>query len=589
MAVAYNRVKPHMEPSGRPVIQVGADSITSGVKYLALYERDINLLTARASGGVILIDDVVTTGGTVLGLVDLLDQVVRSQEPTESDPSPRGLLRRRRRKADPRPARPRALARSPARPLGAAGDPHGGCHPREVMAAIAVRLKGITKRFPGTLANDGIDLTVEPGTVHALLGENGAGKTTLMNILSGRYQPDAGEIVVAGSSVRFRSPKDALRSGIGMVHQHFMLVANQTVAENVALGLEAPRFLLHRGRMEGEVRRLADTYGLPIDPHARIDDLSLGEQQRVEILKLLFRNADLLILDEPTAVLTPREIAGLFATLRRIVGEGRSVIFITHKLEEVMEIADQITVLRRGRRVADLTPAEVESRRELARLMVGREVVLGVDREPVPIGDVVLELRDCSGSDRQGHRAFRHVSFAVRRGEVFSIVGVAGNGQTELVSAITGGAVSRRVRRWSLDGACSPAGRLAEERVGYIPEDRTGTGSSPGLDLTDNVLADDLSAVSAGGAGCGETRPPTDGGVLARFHVAAPGPHALAPAALGREPAEVDPGARAVERATADRGRPSDPRPGHRGHGGGVGGTAPTAGRGRESCWSPAI
>ena len=161
------------------------------------------------------------------------------------------------------------------------------------MAAIAIRLKGITKRFPGTVANDGIDLTIEPGMVHALLGENGAGKTTLMNILSGRYQPDAGEIFVAGSPIRFRSPKDALHSGIGMVPQHFMLIANQTVAENVALGLEVPRFLLHRGRMEGEVGRLSDTYGLPIDPHARIGELSLGEQQRIEILKLLFRNANL--------------------------------------------------------------------------------------------------------------------------------------------------------------------------------------------------------------------------------------------------------------------------------------------------------
>jgi ABC-type uncharacterized transport system ATPase subunit len=396
------------------------------------------------------------------------------------------------------------------------------------MAAIAVRLKGITKRFPGTLANDGVDLTVEPGTVHALLGENGAGKTTLMNILSGRYQPDSGEIVVAGSSVRFRSPKDALRSGIGMVHQHFTLVANQTVAENVALGLEAPRFLLHRGRMEGEVRRLADTYGLPIDPHARIADLSLGEQQRVEILKLLFRNANLLILDEPTAVLTSGEIAGLFSTLRRIVGEGRSVIFITHKLEEVMEIADQITVLRRGRRVADLTPAEVESRRELARLMVGREVVLGVDREPVPVGDVVLELRDCSGSDRQGHRAFHHVSFAVRRGEVFSIVGVAGNGQTELVSAIT-------------DGACFTSGQVlvfgrrvragqpfAGERVGYIPEDRTGTGSVAGLDLTDNVLLTTYRRMSRRGLLRRHAARRQTKELLARFHVAAPGPHALA-------------------------------------------------------------
>lgn len=396
------------------------------------------------------------------------------------------------------------------------------------MAAIAIRLKGITKRFPGTVANDGIDLTIEPGMVHALLGENGAGKTTLMNILSGRYQPDAGEIFVAGSPIRFRSPKDALHSGIGMVHQHFMLVANQTVAENVALGLEVPRFLLHRGRMEGEVRRLSDTYGLPIDPHARIGELSLGEQQRVEILKLLFRNANLLIFDEPTAVLTSVEIAGLFATLRRIVAEGRSVIFITHKLEEVMEIADQITVLRRGRRVADLTPADVESRRELARLMVGREVVLGVDREPVPVGEVVLELRDCSGSDTKGRRAFRHVSFAVRRGEVFSIVGVAGNGQTEIVSAITGRAGFTSGQALVFGRRVPADQRLAGDQVGYIPEDRTGTGSVPGLDLTDNMLLTTYRRMCHRGLLRRRAARRQTEELLARFHVAAPGPHTLA-------------------------------------------------------------
>ena len=396
------------------------------------------------------------------------------------------------------------------------------------MAATAIRLTGITKRFPGTLANDGVDLTIEPGRVHALLGENGAGKTTLMNILSGRYQPDAGEIVVAGSPARFRSPKDALRSGIGMVHQHFMLVANQTVAENVTLGLDVPRFLLRRARMEEEVRRLSVTYGLPIDPHTRIGDLSLGEQQRVEILKLLLRKANLLILDEPTAVLTPVEIAGLFATLRRVVSEGRSVIFITHKLDEVMEIADQITVLRRGRRVADLIPAEVESRRELARLMVGREVVLGLDREPVPVGEVVLELRDCSGSDATGRCAFRHVSFALRRGEVFSIVGVAGNGQTELVSAIIGGVRFRSGQALIFGRRVSADQPLAGERVAYIPEDRTGTGSVAALDLTDNVLLTTYRRMCRRGLLRRHAARRQTEALLARFHVAASGPHALA-------------------------------------------------------------
>ncbi len=395
------------------------------------------------------------------------------------------------------------------------------------MAATAIRLTGITKRFPDTLANDGIDLTIEPGAVHALLGENGAGKTTLMNILSGRYGPDAGQISVAGSAVQFRSPKDALRAGIGMVHQHFMLVANHTVAENVALGLDAPRFLLRRGPLEDEVRRLSEAYRLPIDPRARIDELSLGQQQRVEILKLLHRNADLLILDEPTAVLTPAEVEGLFVTLRRIVREGRSVVFITHKLEEVMEIADRITVLRRGRRVADLTPDEVDSRRELARLMVGREVVLDVERQPVPLGDPVLELRDCSGDDARGHRAFRRVSFAVRRGEVFSIVGVAGNGQRQLVSAITGGGRFSSGQMLLFGKPPAGVGCPSREAVGFIPEDRTGTGSAPGLDLTDNFLLTTYRRFCRWGWLQKKAADRLTERVLARFHVAAPGPRAL--------------------------------------------------------------
>jgi simple sugar transport system ATP-binding protein len=356
------------------------------------------------------------------------------------------------------------------------------------MAATLTSMMGITKRFTGTLANDGIDLNIAPGAIHALLGENGAGKTTLMNILSGRYRPDAGEILLGGSPVRFQSPRDALRAGIGMVHQHFMLVGNQTVAENITLGQDAPRGLLRWSRVEDEVRRLCETYQLPLEPRARIDELSLGQQQRAEILKLLYRQVDLLILDEPTAVLTPGEIDTLFATLRKIAREGRSVIFITHKLEEVMEIADRITILRRGRRVADLAPSDVDNRRELARLMVGREVVLRVDRTPVPLGETVLELRDCSGLDAGGHRAFQRVSFAVRRGEIFSIVGVAGNGQRELVAAITG---SRRLSAGQLSvfgKRRSPAEPPPMNRIAYVPEDRTGMGSLPGLDLADNLL-----------------------------------------------------------------------------------------------------
>ena len=306
------------------------------------------------------------------------------------------------------------------------------------MGQALIRMEGITKRFPGVLANDHIDFEIESGKIHALLGENGAGKTTLMSILSGRYRPDEGVVRVGEKRAKFSSPSDALQCGIGMVHQHFMLIPNQTVAENITLGLHRPRFFLHRKRVEEKVEELSKTYGLSINPTATIEGLSLGEQQRVEILKLLYRNVDTLILDEPTSVLTPSEIEELFATLKNIVREGRSVIFITHKLEEVMEIADRITVLRRGRVIAHLAPSDVESRRELARLMVGREVVLKVEKKPAALGEAVLELRDCSGFDERGHLAFHNISFAVRRGEIFSIVGVAGNGQSELVAAIMG-------------------------------------------------------------------------------------------------------------------------------------------------------
>jgi ABC-type uncharacterized transport system ATPase subunit len=396
------------------------------------------------------------------------------------------------------------------------------------MATTPLQLRGITKRFLGVLANDGIDLTVEPGTVHAVLGENGAGKTTLMNIVSGRYPPDEGSIVLAGSPARFDSPRDALRAGIGMVHQHFLLVANQTVAENIALGMERPRFLLARGRLEREVRRLSDEYGFAVDPRVRIGDLSLGQQQRVEILKLLYRDASLLILDEPTAVLAPAEIGELFATLRRIVREGRSVIFITHKLDEVMEIADEISVLRRGRKVAHLTPADVENRRELARLMVGREVVLDVDRQPMPTGETVLELRDCSGDDGCGHRAFRHVSFGVRRGEIFGLVGVAGNGQADLVSTITG---ERRLRSGHIlvfGKPLAPGRTPPMERIAYVPEDRTGVGSAPGLDLTDNLLLNTYTRFCRWGILRRNAARRHSADLLARYRVAAPGPRTRA-------------------------------------------------------------
>jgi simple sugar transport system ATP-binding protein len=355
------------------------------------------------------------------------------------------------------------------------------------MAETVIRLKGITKRFPGTLANDRVDLEIEPGKIHALLGENGAGKTTLMNILSGRYRPDEGEILIGRNPVRFGSPRDALRFGIGMVHQHFMLVSNQTVAENIMLGFPRPRFFLGRARVVREMERLSKSYGLSVDPAATVEELSFGEQQRVEILKLLYRRVEVLILDEPTAVLTPPEIRELFITLKNIAREGRSIVFITHKLEEVMDIADQITVLRRGKVIAHLSPEQVESQRELARLMVGREVVLKVDKTPVAPAEVVLELRNCSGGDNRGYPAFEQISFALRRGEILAVIGVAGNGQSELVEAIAGLKPFRTGE--ILFFGKSRQGRIRPTmELGYVPEDRLAVGSVPNMSAVDNLL-----------------------------------------------------------------------------------------------------
>ena len=396
------------------------------------------------------------------------------------------------------------------------------------MAQTVIRMERITKRFPGVLANDRIDLEIEPGKIHALLGENGAGKSTLMNILSGRYRPDEGEIFIGQKPVKFNSPRDALESGIGMVHQHFMLIPNQTAAENIILGLRSPRFFLHPARIEKEVERLSKAYSLSVDPKAIIDELSLGQQQKVEILKLLYRNAEILILDEPTAVLTPSEIEELFITLRNIAKEGKSVIFITHKLEEVMEIADKITILQRGHVIAHLTPEEVESRRELARLMVGREVVLKVEKEPAPLGEVVLELRDCSGFDDRGHQAFHRITFAVRRGEIFAIVGVAGNGQSELVAAIMGLRPMSGGELLIFGRPLRKGAAPLRESVGYVPEDRIGMASLPNLDLIDNLVLTSYPQFCRGGFFRKDAATKGVEGLLPKFHIAAPNVGVLA-------------------------------------------------------------
>jgi len=306
------------------------------------------------------------------------------------------------------------------------------------MTDVELELKGITKRFGSLVANDRIDLSVSPGQVHALLGENGAGKTTLMNVLYGLLQPDEGEILIDGKSVQFHSPKDAIAAGIGMVHQHFMLVPVFTVAENVTLGMEEtrPSGLLDRRKARRDVRELSKRYGLAVDPDALVEDLPVGIQQRVEIIKALVRDASVLILDEPTAVLTPAETDDLFRIIRQLKDGGTSIVFISHKLKEVQAIADTITVLRRGAVVGDKPPSATED--ELAAMMVGRNVQLVVSKDPAKPGGVVLDIEDLTVADETGRVWVNGMSFQVRAGEILGLAGVQGNGQTELTEALLG-------------------------------------------------------------------------------------------------------------------------------------------------------
>jgi simple sugar transport system ATP-binding protein len=355
-------------------------------------------------------------------------------------------------------------------------------------------MRGITKRFPGVVANDAVDFAAARGEVHALLGENGAGKSTLSNILTGLYQPDEGEIRLFGEPVRLHSPSDAIDAGIGMVHQHFRLVPVFTVAENVILGEhreEARRFIIQPSKIEREVARLGERYGLAVDPRARVWQLAVGEQQRVEILKALYREARILILDEPTAVLTPQESDALFATLRTMAAEGRSVIFISHKLNEVRAVADRVTVLRGGRTVATLSTADA-SPRELAALMVGREVELTARIErAAPHGEEsALRLAQLFVGGDRGEEAVHGISLDVRHGEIVGVAGVAGNGQRELAEAITGLRTPTSGEVWvggkRLRSGDSRAAIAAG--VAYVPEDRLGTGVAPSLSIAVNSV-----------------------------------------------------------------------------------------------------
>jgi ABC-type uncharacterized transport system ATPase subunit len=355
---------------------------------------------------------------------------------------------------------------------------------------LFVEMRGIVKRFPGVLANDHVDFDLKYGEIHALLGENGAGKSTLMNILAGMYQPDAGMIRVKDKIVNFSSPRDAIQAGIGMVHQHFMLVPTQSVTENILLGLNRPRFRLNLGEYDHEIGELSERFGLKVDPRAKIWQLSVGEQQRVEILKMLYRGTDILIMDEPTAVLAPQEIEDLFKTLHAMITEGKSIVFISHKLQEVMAIADRVTVLRKGKITAAGLITKQTTRQELARQMVGRDVVFHLNKEPAKPGEVVLQVKDVHAENDKGLHALNGITLNVRAGEIVGLAGVAGNGQRELAQVITG------LRRCE-SGEISLHGERITNRsalfgilrgIAHVPEDRTHVGTAPNLSVTDNVI-----------------------------------------------------------------------------------------------------
>lgn len=349
--------------------------------------------------------------------------------------------------------------------------------------APAVRLRRLCKSFGPVQANKDITLDIEAGRIKALLGENGAGKSTLMNMLAGRYAPDSGQIIIDGRPAAFKSSKDAIAAGIGMVYQHFMLVPRMTVAQNVLLGQEGSTLIKPR-QMEERVRELAEKYSLPIDPRKKVSELSMGERQRVEILKLLHRDSRVLIFDEPTTVLTPGEAEALFEAFRSMTSQGKAVVFISHKLDEVMEIADSVAILRRGEIVDEMQKSAISSREELASRMVGRNVVFTVEKSKAAFGEPVLHIENLTGNGLHG------LNLQLRKGEILAVVGVAGNGQKALVSTVTGmlapgsGTVRILGKDWKEFYADPPW----ERALAYIPEDRLGMAVCPGLDMVDNVL-----------------------------------------------------------------------------------------------------
>ncbi|MFW5938438.1 MAG: ABC transporter ATP-binding protein [Halanaeroarchaeum sp.] len=357
------------------------------------------------------------------------------------------------------------------------------------MSQPAVRLDGITKRFPGVVANDDVDLAVEQGSVHALLGENGAGKTTLMNVLYGLYDQDEGSVVLDGEPRDFDSPRDAIDAGVGMIHQHFMLVEPMTIAENIVLGNEPETWggIVDRKAAKEAVQELSDRYGFDVDPDAVVEEVSVGVQQRVEILKALYRGADVLILDEPTAVLTPQEVEELFGVFEELTAQGKTIIFITHRLGEAMQAADDVTVLRDGKNVGSVS-ADETSREELAEMMVGREVIFDVDAAATEPGPTALAVSDLHVTDNRGVERVAGIDLKVREGEIFGIAGVDGNGQSELVDAITGLDLPDRGTIEMNGEDVTEASRRSriDSGMAYIPEDRQTRGLVMDFDLVEN-------------------------------------------------------------------------------------------------------
>ncbi|MFC5450479.1 ABC transporter ATP-binding protein [Paenibacillus aestuarii] len=353
-----------------------------------------------------------------------------------------------------------------------------------------VELCGITKRFPGIVANDSISLKLQKGEIHALLGENGAGKSTLMNILFGLYQPDEGYIKMHGNEVKIDSPNRAIELGIGMVHQHFKLVQPFTVTENIILGMEPKKGTKIDYRTAQEkVSKLSEQYGLRVDPKAKIEDISVGMQQRVEILKTLYRGADILIFDEPTAVLTPQEISELIEIMRNLVKEGKSIILITHKLKEIMEIADTVTIIRRGKVIDSIATASANPQ-ILAEKMVGRDVSFKVDKQAAKLGEPVLEVKDLVVRNHQGLAALKSLNFEVKAGEILGIAGVDGNGQSELIEALTGlrPVDSGQVKLMGSDITNQTPRHISEAGLSHIPEDRHKHGLVLDFSMSENMV-----------------------------------------------------------------------------------------------------